>query len=82
MCIRDRIDLVTTVSFLIAPVLVIFNHLCVNGDEVPKADRPGTVWQVWSWVAIVSTSVFAAYYGFKLIQPWLVSLAVAPPPGA
>lgn len=76
------IDLVTTVSFLIAPVLVIFNHLCVNGDEVPKADRPGTGWQVWSWIAIVSTTLFAAYYAFTLIQPWLVSLAVAPPPGA
>lgn len=74
------IDLVTTVSFLVAPVLVVFNHLCVNGAEVPEADRPSTVWQAWSWTAILATSIFAAYYAFMLIQPWLVSLAVAPPP--
>lgn len=77
---KSLIDLVTTISFLVAPVLVIFNHLCVNGDEVPKADRPSLVWQIWSWGAIAATSIFAAYYAFMMVRPWLVSLAVAPPP--
>ena len=74
------IDLVTIVSFLVAPVLVLFNHLCIIGAEVPREHRPSTLWQAWSWIAIASTSIFAAIYAFTLLKPWLVSLAVAPTP--
>jgi Mn2+/Fe2+ NRAMP family transporter len=77
---KTLVDLVTVVSFLLAPVLVVFNHLCINGAEVPSEHRPNLVWQIWSWIAIVSTSIFAAVYAFMLLKPWLISLAVAPTP--
>ncbi len=74
------VDLVTVVSFLVAPVLVLFNHLCINGAEIPSEHRPSIVWQAWSWLAIGSTAIFAAIYAFSILKPWLISLAVAPTP--
>ena len=77
---KALVDLVTVVSFLVAPVLVVFNHLCINGAEVPSEHRPSLVWQIWSWIAMVSTSIFTAVYMFMTLKPWLISLAVAPTP--
>ena len=77
---KALVDLVTVVSFLVAPVLVVFNHLCINGAEVPSEHRPSLVWQIWSWIAMVSTSIFTAVYMFMTLKPWLISLAVTPTP--
>jgi len=77
---KTLVDLVTIVSFLVAPVLVLFNHLCITGAEVPREHRPSILWQAWSWLAVVSTTALAAIYAFMLLKPWLLSLAVAPTP--
>jgi Mn2+/Fe2+ NRAMP family transporter len=77
---KALVDLVTIVSFLVAPILVLFNHLCIMGAEVPSEHRPSMIWQAWSWLAFGSTAIFAAIYAFTLLKPWLISLAVAPTP--
>ena len=59
---KRLIDLVTITSFVIAPVLVLFNHLSVTGREVPLSFRPGFLWRGWSWLCFVVTLVFALWY--------------------
>ena len=59
---KRLIDLVTITSFVIAPVLVLFNHLSVTGREVPMSFRPGFIWRGWSWLCFVVTLVFALWY--------------------
>ena len=56
------IDLVTITSFLAAPILAAMNHRCVFGPDLDAADRPGRLWWGWSWVCIVGTGGFAAFY--------------------
>lgn len=59
---KRLIDFVTITSFLIAPVLVLFNHLCVTGKEMPASARPGFIWRGWSWLCFLVTLVFAVWY--------------------
>ena len=59
---KRLIDFVTITSFVIAPVLVLFNHLSVTGREVPKSARPGIVWRGWSWLCFAVTLCFALWY--------------------
>ena len=56
------IDLVTITSFLAAPILAIMNHRCVFGPDLEEAERPGRIWWGWSWVCILGTTGFAAFY--------------------
>ena len=69
---KRLIDFVTITSFVIAPVLVLFNHLSVTGREVPKSARPGFIWRGWSWLCFLVTFVFALWYLLDmagLLQP-------------
>ncbi|MCP4836445.1 MAG: divalent metal cation transporter [Phycisphaera sp.] len=59
---KRLVDFVTITSFLIAPVLVLFNHLCVTGPEMPESSRPGIIWRGWSWLCFLVTLVFALWY--------------------
>ena len=59
---KRLIDLVTITSFLVAPVLVLFNHLCVTGREMPISLRPNVVWRAWSWVCFAATLGLALVY--------------------
>ena len=68
---KRLIDFVTISSFLIAPVLVLFNHWCVTGDEMPESLRPNLLWRAWSWLCFVMTGGFAVWYlldRFLLVQ--------------
>lgn len=56
------IDLATTLSFLTAPVLALFNHRAVHAPEVPVALRPGLAMTLWSWAAIGLQAAFAAWF--------------------
>ena len=59
---KRLVDFVTITSFLIAPVLVLFNHLCVTGPEMPESSRPGIIWRSWSWLCFAVTMIFASWY--------------------
>lgn len=65
---RLLIDLATTLSFLMAPVLAFMNHKLISQPEVPPEFRPGS-WLRWlSILGILFLSLFALLYlGFLLI---------------
>ena len=65
---KRLIDFVTITSFLIAPVLVLFNHLSMTGREVPVSARPGFVWRAWSWLCFLVTLVFALWYLWHVME--------------
>ncbi|MAC20856.1 MAG: permease [Phycisphaerae bacterium] len=59
---KRLIDLVTITSFLVAPVLVFFNHRCVTGPEMPSSLRPNLMWRTWSWICFAATLGLALVY--------------------
>lgn len=65
---KKLVDLATTVSFLIAPVIAIVNYIVVNGSNVPPDAKPGTFMKWLSKAGIVFLGSFAVYYIYTLIQ--------------
>lgn len=56
------IDLATTLSFLIAPVIAAANFYLVKSASFPKEQQPGTLLTLLSWTGVVFLTVFAAVY--------------------
>jgi Mn2+/Fe2+ NRAMP family transporter len=63
------VDLATTLSFLTAPVLSLFNHRAVHAPEVPRHLRPGRAMSAWSWTAIALQAAFALYFLWSKFGP-------------
>lgn len=60
--IKTLVDLATTISFLIAPLIAIVNFRLVTGNQVQQKDQP-TLWlKALSWAGIVFLSGFALYF--------------------
>lgn len=64
--LRSLVDLATTISFLIAPLLAIVNFYLVNRKEFPDEGKPGIIMKALSYIGIVFLSGFAVYYFFML----------------
>ena len=60
--ITTLVDLATTISFLIAPLIAIVNFRLVTGDHVQKQDQPAAWLKVLSWAGILFLSGFALYF--------------------
>jgi Mn2+/Fe2+ NRAMP family transporter len=58
------IDLVTTISFILAPLFAIMNYLVIMGRNVPKKARPGLITHFVSWLGIGFNLLLAGYYLF------------------
>jgi Mn2+/Fe2+ NRAMP family transporter len=56
------VDLATTLSFLTAPLLALFNVMAVNGKDMPLEARPGIRLRILSYLGLVFLFGFAAYY--------------------
>ena len=61
------ITFITIVSFLLGPVIAIFNLLAVTGPSMPKEQRPGALMQVYCWAGIIALIGFGAWYLMRLI---------------
>ncbi|MCW9705578.1 Nramp family divalent metal transporter [Fodinibius salsisoli] len=62
------IDLATTISFLVAPILAYINYRLVMADHVPKSCRPAP-WLRWlSWGGLIFLTGFALLYLYWQIQ--------------
>lgn len=60
--LKSLVDLATSISFVIAPVIAIVNFRLVTGKYLPKKDQPKT-WIKWlSYAGIVFLSGFAVVY--------------------
>lgn len=65
---KKLVDLATTVSFLIAPVIAVVNYIVVNGANVPNEAKPGFWMKLLSRVGIVFLTGFAIFYIYTLWQ--------------
>lgn len=60
--IKSLVDLSTTVSFLLAPLIAAVNFKLVLSAQVLPEHRPGTWLRALSWAGIVFLTGFAAYF--------------------
>lgn len=60
--IKTLVDLATTISFLIAPLIAIVNFRLVTGNQVQKKDQPALWLKALSSTGIVLLSGFALYF--------------------
>lgn len=58
------IDLVTTISFMLAPLFALMNYLVIMGPNVAREARPGPITHSLSWIGIAFNMLLAAYYLF------------------
>ncbi len=59
---KNLVDLATTMSFLIAPVIAVVNYRLVTGSDVEKEDQPKLWLKILSWLGIIFLTGFAIYY--------------------
>jgi len=59
---KFMVDLATTVSFVVAPILAILNYLSVTGKDFK--DKPKKWLIVYAWIGMIFMSVFSVYYLF------------------
>ena len=67
--LKTLVDLATTLSFVIAPVIAWWNLKLVTNDSFPAQARPGSLLKVWAWGGLVFLSVFSMVYLWTLIAP-------------
>jgi len=60
--LKVLVDVATTISFLIAPVIAVVNYKLVTGNRVAPAFHPPTWLRVLSWCGIVFLTAFAVCY--------------------
>lgn len=60
--LKELVDFATVLSFLVAPVIAIFNFKLVTGTYLPKDDQPSKFLKILSISGIVFLTVFAAIF--------------------
>lgn len=56
------INLMTSMGFVVAPVISWMNHWVIFSPNVPRAEQPGAVLKAWSWFTIVTLSLVSLLY--------------------
>lgn len=64
--LKTLIDLATTISFVIAPVIAIVNFYLVSGKDIPDHGKPSTMMKILSYAGILFLTVFSVIYVFWL----------------
>ena len=59
--LKGLVDLATTISFLIAPLIAIMNYRLVTGKFISKEAQPGITIRLLSWSGILFLTLFAVY---------------------
>ena len=60
--LKSLVDLATTISFLIAPIIAIVNFKLVTGQLIPKDAKPKPWLRGLSWSGIIFLTGFAVYF--------------------
>jgi len=63
------VDLATSISFLIAPVIAIVNYRLVTGKHIPREAQPKTWLRIISWMGIVFLIGFSLCYLWFRFMP-------------
>jgi len=67
------VQLATTVSFIIAPVIAVFNFLLVGKKYIPETHRPNLLMRILSILGIVFLSIFTIFFIFQdAFTGWLL----------
>jgi len=56
------INLMTSMGFVVAPIISAMNHWVIFSDNVPREQQPGPVLKAWSWAGIVLLSAVMLLY--------------------
>lgn len=65
------VDLATSISFLIAPVLALMNYKAVTSKDIPKEQQPGIGLRIWTWIGMAVLLGLGGYYLFIRFSPSL-----------
>lgn len=60
--LKELVDFATVLSFVVAPIIAIFNFRLVTGKYLPKESQPSTVLRILSFAGIVFLSGFAVFF--------------------
>lgn len=60
--LKSLVDLATTISFLIAPLIAIMNYRLVTGKLISDEAKPGLIIRLLSWSGIIFLTLFAVYF--------------------
>ena len=60
--LKPLVDLATTLSFLVAPVIAFWNLRLVTREDFPFEARPSQGMQVWAWLGLLFLSAFSLIY--------------------
>lgn len=60
--IKSLVDLATTISFLVAPIIAIINFRLVTGKHVSEENKPALWLKTLSWAGILFLIGFAAFF--------------------
>ncbi len=67
--LKELVDFATVLSFVIAPIIAIFNFRLVTGKYLEKEHRPSTLLKILSFAGIIFLSGFAILFLFiKFLQ--------------
>ena len=66
--LKNLVDIATSISFLVAPVIAIFNFRLVMGKDIPEDQKPGKLMRGLSWVGIIFLSAFTLVYLSDIFQ--------------
>ncbi|MEM6268974.1 MAG: divalent metal cation transporter, partial [Bacteroidota bacterium] len=58
----DLVDVATTLSFVTAPLLALFNFLAVTGKDMPETARPGPRLRLLAYLGLGFLFLFALYF--------------------
>jgi len=60
--LKELVDFATVLSFVIAPVIAIFNYRLVTGNHLQKSHQPSLVLKILSILGILFLAGFATYF--------------------
>ena len=66
--LKTLVDLATTLSFLVAPVIAFWNLRLVTRDDFPTEAKPGRALQAWAWLGLLFLTAFSAVYVWVLFS--------------
>jgi Mn2+/Fe2+ NRAMP family transporter len=59
---RAMVDLATTISFVVAPILAVLNYVAVNDSSVPKAARQSSFLRYFNLFSILILAAFSSWF--------------------
>lgn len=60
--LQSLVDLATTISFLIAPIIAVVNYRLVTGALIHSEAKPNLFMRILSWMGIIFLTGFALYF--------------------